>query len=213
MKTPAIEVRLEPDLAMIAWADALKTHLFANVAKDFALDALPSPHISLLQQSVRLDQIAAACRAIENVLVDDKSGGVYKIAAHRYHYTAGRPISLRAITVKPTPQLLWLRKRLTDALSSYSEWSVTSGAPTLLVERAIPEAGSKRLCPTEVETIDDLDNVLATILKPFVFTPSLASIHQVGGADEEGEQLMAVAVASKRSARRPIPSEPIRRFA
>ena len=211
MPVTAIEVRLEPDQTMIAWAAAVKTQLLAHVSTDFAVDALPAPCVTLLQQSVRTARLDTVCSAIEDVLIDANNCS-YKIAAHKYQYTVDLPITLRAILVKATPQLLWLRKRVTDAISSHSEWSGATNAPTPLLERALPERASKRLRPAAVESMSDLDELLAATAKPFVFAPSLASIYRIGTADEDGELLMAIAVASRSGTRQVESAERVRRF-
>jgi hypothetical protein len=200
---------------MVAWADAVKTDLAASLPLNFAHEAFPAPHISLLQQSIRSDKLDSACRAIENVLVDAKVGS-YKLAAHKYLYTGKTPITLRAVTVRPTAQLLLMRKRLADAIHAFIQWSEGIADAMPVWERVIPDRPTKLLSglnPARVQTMDDLDDLLARVVRPFVFAPSLASIYRVGAAEGDSERLRIVALAARRSARQLARPEPARTHA
>ena len=63
----AIDIALEPDATMIQRAVAANARLLKSFPKGFALDATHHPHISMLQQFVRtddLDKIYAAAQAV-----------------------------------------------------------------------------------------------------------------------------------------------------
>src|SRR5580704_616857 len=63
----AIDIALEPDATMIQHARDANARLLKDFPKGFALDATHHPHISLLQQFVRtddLDKVYAAATAV-----------------------------------------------------------------------------------------------------------------------------------------------------
>jgi hypothetical protein len=63
----AIDIALEPDATMVQHAMAANARLRKSFPKGFALDETHHPHISLLQQFVRtddLDKVFAAANAI-----------------------------------------------------------------------------------------------------------------------------------------------------
>ena len=63
----AIDIALEPDAAMVQHAKEATSRLLKSFPKGFALDETHHPHVSVLQQFVRtddLDKIFAAANAI-----------------------------------------------------------------------------------------------------------------------------------------------------
>ena len=63
----AIDIALEPDATMIQHANAANARLLKSFPKGFSLDATHHPHISMLQQFVRtedLDKVFAAADAV-----------------------------------------------------------------------------------------------------------------------------------------------------
>ena len=63
----AIDIALEPDATMVQQAKDANALLLKSFPKGFALDATHHPHISLLQQFVRtddLDKVYAAATAV-----------------------------------------------------------------------------------------------------------------------------------------------------
>src|SRR6202012_1560591 len=68
----AIDIALEPDATMVQHAMAVNARLLKAFPKGFALDETHHPHISLLQQFVRTDDLDKIYVAANAVLVKEK---------------------------------------------------------------------------------------------------------------------------------------------
>lgn len=114
----AIDVLLEPDRTMLDAAEGWNARLREQMPEGFALDAAHRPHITLLQQYVReqdLDEVLAAVDAIESSV---DLGAMQLTADGLYHIPSGA-IGLQGITIEPAPPLLALQDRIVQALAPY----------------------------------------------------------------------------------------------
>ena len=68
----AIDIALEPDATMVQHAMAANARLLKSFPKGFTLDETHHPHISLLQQFVRTDDLDKVYAAANAVLAKEK---------------------------------------------------------------------------------------------------------------------------------------------
>jgi hypothetical protein len=68
----AVDIALEPDATMIQHAMDANARLLKDFPKGFALDATHHPHISMLQQFVRTDDLDKVYAAANAVLAKEK---------------------------------------------------------------------------------------------------------------------------------------------
>ena len=89
----AIDIALEPDATMVQHAMAANARLLKSFPKGFSLDATHHPHVSMLQQFVRaddLDKIYAAAQAV----FDEEKPKSWTLKAFKYYYIPSPPIGL-----------------------------------------------------------------------------------------------------------------------
>src|SRR5271169_990280 len=116
----AIDIALEPDDVMIQHAQAANARLLQDFPKGFALDATHHPHVSMLQQFVRtddLDKVYAAAQAV----FDKEKPKSWTLKAFKYYYIPSPPIGLAGIVVEPTEDLHRLQDALIKAVEPYTE--------------------------------------------------------------------------------------------
>ena len=68
----AVDIALEPDATMIEHAKAANARLLKSFPKGFALDATHHPHVTMLQQFVRTDDLDKVYAAASAVLAKEK---------------------------------------------------------------------------------------------------------------------------------------------
>src|SRR5271154_5274981 len=81
----AIDIALEPDAMMVQHAMAANARLLKSFPKGFSLDETHHPHVSILQQFVRtddLDKIYAAAQAV----FDKEKPRLWTLKAFKYYY-------------------------------------------------------------------------------------------------------------------------------
>src|SRR5271170_3310451 len=86
----AIDIALEPDATMIQHARDANARLLKDFPKGFALDATHHPHISLLQQFVRTDDLDKVYAAATAVLAKEKPMA-WTLKAFKYYYIPAPP--------------------------------------------------------------------------------------------------------------------------
>ena len=115
----AIDIALEPDATMVQHAMAANARLLKSFPKGFALDETHHPHVSMLQQFVRtddLDKIYAAAQAV----FDKEKPKSWTLKAFKYYYIPSPPIGLAGIVVEPTEDLHRLQDALIKAVEPYT---------------------------------------------------------------------------------------------
>lgn len=111
----AIDIALEPGVAMVQRAQAANARLRKAFPKGFALDATHHPHITMLQQFVRTADLDKVYAAVNKVLAAEKPTS-WKLRADRYYYIPAPPIGLAGIVVEPTEDLRRLQQEIIDAV-------------------------------------------------------------------------------------------------
>jgi hypothetical protein len=155
----AIDIALEPDATMVQHAMAANARLLKSFPKGFALDETHHPHVSMLQQFVRtddLDKIYAAAQAV----FDKEKPKSWMLKAFKYYYIPSPPIGLAGIVVEPTEDLHRLQDALIKAVEPYTVKTGTAAAcysdeggrdiqPFLIgyVENFVRDAAGKRFNP------------------------------------------------------------------
>jgi hypothetical protein len=191
----AIDIALEPDATMIQHATAANARLLKSFPKGFALDETHHPHVSMLQQFVRtddLDKIFAAAQAV----FDKEKPKSWILKAFKYYYIPAPPIGLAGIVVEPTEDLHRLQDALVKAIEPFTMKAGTQAAffsdeggrdiqPFLIgyVENFVRDAARKRFNPhvtIGVGTETYLNEMLAEPFPSFTFSPAGASVYQLG---------------------------------
>ncbi len=203
----AIDIALEPDATMMQHAKADNARLRESFPKGFALDATHHPHVSLLQQFVRtddLDKIYAAAQAV----FDKEKPKSWVLKAFKYYYIPAPPIGLAGIVVEPTEDLHRLQDELIKAVEPYTVKTGTAAACysdeggrdiqaflISYVENFVKDAAGKRFNPhvtIGVGTEAYLNKMLAEPFPSFTFSPAGASVYQLGSFGTARKELKAL---------------------
>jgi 2'-5' RNA ligase len=203
----AIDIALEPDATMIEHAAAANARLLKSFPKGFALDATHHPHISMLQQFVRTDDLDKVFAAANAVLAKEKPT-TWTLKAFKYYYIPSPPVGLAGIVVEPTEDLHRLQDELIKAVEPYT---VKTGTPAAFfsdeggrdiqdslisyVANFVQDAAGKRFNPhvtIGVGTEQYLNQMLAEPFPAFTFSPKGASVYQLGTFGTARKELKAL---------------------
>lgn len=203
----AIDIALEPDATMVQRAMAANARLLKSFPKGFALDETHHPHISVLQQFVRTDDLDKVFAAANAVLAKEKAS-TWTLKAFKYYYIPAAPLGLAGIVVEPTEELRRLQDELIKAVAPYA---VKGGAPAAFfsdeggrdiqevliayVENFVSAAAGERFNPhvtIGVATEKYLDEMLAEPFPSFTFSPAGASVYQLGAFGAARKELKAL---------------------
>jgi len=203
----AIDIALEPDPTMVQHAMAANARLRKSFPKGFALDETHHPHISMLQQFVRTDDLDKAFAAANAVMAKEKPTA-WTLKAIKYYYIPSPPIGLAGIVVEPTEDLHRLQDELITAVAPYT---VKTGTPAAFfsdeggrdiqkflisyVANFVKDAADKRFNPhvtIGVGTEAYLNKMLAEPFASFTFSPAGASVYQLGSFGTARKELRAL---------------------
>jgi 2'-5' RNA ligase len=203
----AIDIALEPDATMIEHAMAANARLLKSFPKGFSLDATHHPHISMLQQFVRTDDLDKVFAAANAVLAKGKPT-TWTLKAYKYYYIPAPPMGVAGIVVEPTDELHRLQDALIKAVEPYTVKTGTPAAffsedegrdiqPQLIsyVENFVQDAAGKRFNPhvtIGVGTEKYLNEMLAEPFPSFTFSPAGASVYQLGSFGTARKELKAL---------------------
>ena len=206
----AIDIALEPDATMIQHARDANARLLKDFPKGFALDATHHPHISLLQQFVRTDDLDKVYAAANAVLAKGKPTA-WPLKAFKYYYIPAPPVGLAGIVVEPTGDLHRLQDELISAVKPFTVKTGTSAAffseeggrdiqKSLIsyVADFVTDAAGKRFNPhvtigVGIETY--LNKMLAEPFPSFTFSPAGASVYQLGTFGTARKELKVLTLA------------------
>ena len=90
----AIDIALEPDATMVQHAMAANARLLKSFPKGFTLDATHHPHVSMLQQFVRTDDLDKVFATANAVLAKEKPT-TWMLKAFKYYYIPAPRLVLR----------------------------------------------------------------------------------------------------------------------
>ena len=202
----AIDIALEPDATMLQHAMAANARLLKSFAKGFPLDETHHPHVTMLQQFVRTDDLEKVFAAANAVLAKERPRA-WTLKAFKYYYIPSPPIGLAGIVVEPTEDLHRLQDELIAAVEPYTVKTGTSAAffsnegghdiQEFLIDYVanfVTEAAGKRFNPhvtVGVGTQTYLKEMLAEPFASFTFSPTGASVYQLGSFGTARKELRA----------------------
>jgi hypothetical protein len=203
----AIDIALEPDATMIDHAKAANARLLTSFPKGFSLDETHHPHISILQQFVRTDDLDEVFQAANAVLTKEKPT-TWKLKAFKYYYIPAPPMGVAGIVIEPTEDLS-AQDELVKAVEPYT---VKTGTPAAFfsedggrdiqselisyVSNFVRDAAGNRFDPhvtIGVGTENYLKEMLAEPFASFTFSPAGASVYQLGSFGTARKELKALA--------------------
>jgi 2'-5' RNA ligase len=206
----AIDIALEPDATMLLSAKAANARLLKSFPKGFALDETHHPHVTMLQQFVRTDDLDKVFAAANAVLTREKPTA-WTLKAFKYYYIPSPPLGLAGIVVEPTENLHQLQDELITALQPYT---VNTGTPAAFfseedgrdiqkdlieyVANFVTIAAGKRFNPhvtIGVGTETYLNEMLAEPFESFTFSAAGASVYQLGSFGTARKELKALPLA------------------
>jgi len=123
----AIDIALEPDATMVQHAMAANARLLKSFPKGFALDETHHPHVTMLQQFVRTEDLEKVFAAVNAVLAKETSTA-WTLKAFKYYYVPSPPVGLAGIVVEPTEDLHRLQDELIAAVKPYTVKTGTAAA-------------------------------------------------------------------------------------
>lgn len=206
----AVDIALEPDATMIERAKAANARLLKSFPKGFALDTTHHPHVTMLQQFVRTDDLGKIYAAANAVLAKEKPRA-WMLKAFKYYYIPDPPFGLAGIVVEPTEDLHRLQDALIKAVEPYT---VKTGTPAAFfseedgrdIQKSLIEyvtnfvtiaAGSKfnPHVTIGVGTENYLNQMLAEPFPTFTFSVAGASVYQLGTFGTARKELKALPLA------------------
>jgi 2'-5' RNA ligase len=206
----AIDIALEPDAAMIQHAKDANARLLKSFPKGFHLDETHHPHVTMLQQFVRTDDLNKVFAAADGILAKEKPTA-WTLKAFKYYYIPSPPVGLAGIVVDPTEDLHRLQDELITAVKPYT---VTTGAPAAFfsdeggrdIQKDLIEyvanfttiAAGKKFNPhvtIGVGTETYLNKMLAEPFPSFTFSAAGASVYQLGTFGTARKELKALTLA------------------
>lgn len=206
----AIDIALEPDATMMHHAMAANARLLQSFPKGFALDATHHPHVTLLQQFVRTDDLDKIYAAVNKVLAEEKPKA-WVLKAFKYYYIPSPPLGLAGIVVEPTDDLHRLQDKVIAAVSPFTVKAGTSAAffsdeggrdiqQDLIdyVANFVAIAAGKKFNPhvtIGVSTETYLKQMLAEPFTAFSFSSAGASVYQLGTFGTARKELRALTLA------------------
>src|SRR6202012_3608618 len=203
----AIDIAIEPDATMMQHAKADNARLLESFPKGFALDETHHPHVSILQQFVRTDDLAKVFAAANAVTAKEKPTA-WTLKAFKYYYIPSPPVGLAGIVVEPTEDLHRLQDELIKAVEPYTS---KTGTPAAFfsedggrdIQKSLIEyvahfttiAAGKHFNPhvtigVGAETY--LNKMLAEPFDSFTFSATGASVYQLGTFGTARKELKAL---------------------
>jgi 2'-5' RNA ligase len=194
---------------MVQHAMDANARLRKSFPKGFALDETHHPHISMLQQFVRTDDLDKVFAAANAVMAKEKPTA-WTLKAFKYYYIPSPPLGLAGIVVEPTEDLHRLQDELITAVAPYT---VKTGTPAAFfsdeggrdiqnelidyVANFVTDAAGKRFNPhvtIGVGTVEYLNKMLAEPFASFRFSAAGASVYQLGSFGTARKELRALAI-------------------
>ena len=206
----AIDIALEPDATMVQHALAANARLLKSFPKGFPLDETHHPHVTMVQQFVRTEDLDKVFAAANAVLAREKPTA-WTLKAIKYYYIPAPPFGVAGIVVEPTEDLHRLQDELIAAIMPYT---VKTGTPAAFysdegghdiqqelidyVANFATDAAGGRFNPhvtigVAIETY--LNDMLAEPFASFTFSPAGASVYQLGTFGTARKELKALTLA------------------
>ncbi|HTV29486.1 MAG TPA: 2'-5' RNA ligase family protein [Xanthobacteraceae bacterium] len=206
----AIDIALEPDATMMQHAKAANARLLKSFPKGFPLDETHHPHVTMVQQFVRTEDMDKVFAAAAAVLAKEEPTA-WTLKAFKYYYIPAPPFGVAGIVVEPTQDLHRLQDELIAAIKPYT---VKTGTPAAFysdegghdiqqelidyVANFVTDAAGARFNPhvtIGVATETYLNEMLAEPFASFTFSPASASVYQLGTFGTARKELRALTLA------------------
>jgi phosphoserine phosphatase len=191
----AIDILLEPDATMLQHSADNNARLLEVFPKGFSLDAMHTPHITMLQCFARTADLDKLYAAAAQVLAAANVTAL-KLEAFKYYYAPAGAVGVAGICAKPTPEILRLQADIIAAVRPYLAKTGPIGAFTAphddaatdagligYVSTFVPKTSGENFNPhvsTGVAPTAYLDQMLAEPFKTFTFSPAGAAVYQLG---------------------------------
>jgi len=192
----AVDILLQPDATMLKHAAANNAHLLGVFPKGFALDAMHTPHITMLQCFVRTADLDKLYAVEEKVLAAANVNAMMLEAFKLYYIPAGGGLGVAGICAKPTPELLKLQADIIAAAKPFNLrggpiGAFTAGHDNPAIDAAIiqyvskfEQIGAGEHFNPHVSTGNAptayLDQMIAEPFENFTFSPAGAAVYQLG---------------------------------
>jgi 2'-5' RNA ligase len=206
----AIDIALEPDATMVQHAVDANARLLKSFPRGFTLDATHHPHITMVQQFVRTEDLDKVFAAANAVLANEKPKA-WTLKAINYYFIPAPPFGVAGIVVEPTEDLHRLQNELLAAIKPFT---VSTGTPAAFysddggrdiqqeliayVANFATDAAGARFNPhvtigVAMETY--LNEMLAEPFASFTFSTASASVYQLGTFGTARKELKALTLA------------------
>lgn len=208
-RVTAIDILLEPDTTMVQHAEADNARLLKAYPTGFALDPTHQPHVTLIQQFVRIADLEKVYVAASQVLAKEDAAS-WTLKAFRYYYIPVPPNGIAGIVVEPTEELFRLQRRLLDAVAPFTEKTGTAaafvsadggrdiqqGLIDYVANFSTVAAGEKFNPHVTIGVAPEvyLKEMLAEPFKAFTFSPVGASVYQLGSYGAARKKLQALSL-------------------
>ena len=160
----AIDIALEPDATMLQHAKDANARLLKSFPKGFTLDETHHPHVTMLQQFVRTDDIDKVFAAANAVLAKEKPRA-WTLKAFKYYYI-------------PSPPIGDIQKSLIEYVANF----VTIAAGKHFNPHVTIGVGTETY----------LNEMLAEPFESFTFSATGASVYQLGTFGTARKELKAL---------------------
>jgi hypothetical protein len=201
----AIDILLQPDATMLAHAAADNALLLKEYPQGFALDAIHTPHITMLQCFVRTADLEKLYVAEEKVLAAANVTAMKLDAFKRYYIPTGGGLGVAGICAKPTPEILQLQADIIAAAAPFNLrdgpiGAFTAGHDNPAMDKALigyvstfEQIGAGDKFNPHVSTGNAptalLDQMNAEPFESFTFSPAGAAVYQLGPFGTAAKQL------------------------
>jgi hypothetical protein len=192
----AIDVLLDPDQTMLDSAKVYNKLMQKNYSGpgSYSLDAVHTPHITVLQCFVKTADLEKVYSAVVKVVKSENLTNE-KITTSGFYYFPYKNLGLAGITATPSPGLLSFQAKIIEALKPYIVIGTdaaflqnTDGTPiaagsTEYVNGFIKDHAGAKYNPHVTIGLANEDFLKALIAKPynkFTFKCSSVSIYQLG---------------------------------
>jgi phosphoglycolate phosphatase-like HAD superfamily hydrolase len=192
----AIDVLLDPDKTMLDSAKVYNQLMRNNYSGpgSFELDAIHTPHITVMQCFIKIDDLENVCKAVDKVVKSENPTNE-KLTASGFYYIPLNGLGLAGITADTTSALLRLQSKLIEAVKPYMQVGTNAafvqnedGTPITAgtadyVNGFVPDhSGSKYNPHVTIGLAKEifLKDLLAKPFNHFTFNSASVSIYQLG---------------------------------
>lgn len=196
----AIDVLLQPDLAMTEKSKFINARLRENYRAGYELDAAHMPHVTLLQRFVRIEDLKAVFAAITKVLVAEQPAEM-KLTTKSLDYVMFAGLAVTVLVVERDPELVRLHHKITDAVAPFSVSGGTAAAfadanaiaeTVDWVETFVPKASGANYLPhltAGAATETFVKQLKAAPFEPLTFKSDGVAVYQVGNFGTAAKKL------------------------